>query len=278
MLTRLISSLAGIALLVVVFFLYGQYAFLLNLVISIVAMIAVYEFLSATGKKNNPFVIISSLLFSGGVPCIFLLGKNMALYCAAATFIYVFLLFTHMIVRRGSISYTDVTTTIAFVVLIVAALSTVVLMSHADQVHSLFYIVLMLAAAWTADIGAYLVGTFFGKHKLIPEISPKKTVEGLIGGFIFDVLCLMLIGFLYVTFIRTDIQSVSYLSLAAIGLVGAFLSVIGDLTFSLIKRKFDIKDYGKIMPGHGGILDRIDSLIFVAPAIYILMMIFPVLG
>ena len=276
MLTRLISSVVGIALLAVVFLLYGQYAFVLNLFIAAVAMLAVYEFLSATGKKENRCIVIASLLFSGGVPCILLLDTNVSLYCAAAAFAYVFFLFAHMIVRHGRIHYVDVTTTLFFVLLITAALGTIVLIGNAHPAHTLFYIVLMLAAAWTADIGAYLVGTLFGKHKLIPEISPKKTVEGLIGGFVFDVLCLMLIGFFYGTLSTPD-TPVSYLSLAAIGVVGAALSVIGDLTFSLVKRSHAIKDYGKIMPGHGGILDRIDSLIFVAPAVYILVMIFPVI-
>ncbi len=276
--TRVISSVVGVALLVAVFLLYSRYSFVLNLVVAAAGALAAFEFLSATGGKKHFPLLLASLLFAGGVPCLLLLRDNVTFTITAAAFTYVFFSFSYMILHHNRINYGDVTSILAIVLLITASLSTLALLGVGQGSKGVFYIVLTLAAAWTADIGAYLAGTFFGKRKLIPEVSPKKTVEGAIGGFMFDVLCLIILGLVARFLFPGEELRVSYLSLALIGIAGTFLSMIGDLTFSLIKRTHDIKDYGKIMPGHGGILDRIDSLIFVAPAVYILITVFPVLG
>ena len=121
---------------------------------------------------------------------------------------------------------------------------------------------LIFVGAWGTDIFAYFVGRFFGRHKLIPEISPKKTVEGSIGGIVFCALLYMLYGFVLAKF--NSGFSNTYWLLAIVGVIISVVAQIGDLTMSQIKRQFGIKDYGKIMPGHGGILDRCDSVLTVA--------------
>ncbi len=126
----------------------------------------------------------------------------------------------------------------------------------------IYLFMLIFVGAWITDIFAYFVGRFFGKHKLIPDISPKKTVEGSIGGIVFCSIFFVLYGFVLSIF--TDIASGSYIVLAVVGVIISVVAQIGDLTMSQIKRKFNVKDYGKIMPGHGGILDRFDSIIAVA--------------
>ena len=107
-----------------------------------------------------------------------------------------------------------------------------------------------------------------GKHKLIPDVSPKKTVEGAIGGVVFCTLAFVLYGFV-LTVVIDGIQA-NYLAFVCVGIVLSVVSQCGDLVFSLIKRKYGIKDYGKLMPGHGGILDRFDSVIASAP--FVLLM------
>lgn len=119
--------------------------------------------------------------------------------------------------------------------------------------------------SWISDTMAYFSGKAFGKTKLCPAVSPKKTVEGSIGGMLGSTVGCVVYGLFLKSFGIIDIP---VLSLAFIGILGSIVSQIGDLSASSIKRNVGIKDYGKIMPGHGGVLDRFDSILFVAPLIY----------
>lgn len=127
---------------------------------------------------------------------------------------------------------------------------------------------LIFIGAWGSDTCAYAVGILLGKHKLAPKLSPKKSIEGSIGGIVGSAL----IGFLYATVCRNHITGIDQpqLMYAIIGACSSVLSQLGDLAASAIKRNHDIKDYGKLIPGHGGILDRFDSIIFTAPIVYYL--------
>ena len=130
-----------------------------------------------------------------------------------------------------------------------------------------FQVWLVFICAWGCDTCAYCVGMLIGKHKMAPKLSPKKSVEGGIGG----ILGAALIAVLYALAINHWADAgVSVTSFAVIGAVGGAISQIGDLAASAIKRNHNIKDYGKLIPGHGGILDRFDSIIFTAPIIYYL--------
>lgn len=130
-------------------------------------------------------------------------------------------------------------------------------------------IVLVFVCSWVNDTCAYCVGVRLGKHKMSPKLSPKKSVEGLIGGIAGSAL----VGALYGIFYNANVYELSNAPVifAIIGALGAAVAVIGDLTASAIKRNNDIKDYSKLIPGHGGILDRFDSIIFTAPIIYYLL-------
>ncbi len=132
------------------------------------------------------------------------------------------------------------------------------------------YIVWMIfIGAWGSDTCAYLVGRKLGKHKIAPKLSPKKSVEGCIGGLIGAGL----IGFIYATIFKEQLNSLAnpQLVFAVIGACSSVISQIGDMAASAIKRNKDIKDYGRLIPGHGGILDRFDSILFIAPLVYYLI-------
>ena len=133
-----------------------------------------------------------------------------------------------------------------------------------------FIVLLPLLAAWGADTCALFAGMFFGKHKLAPVVSPKKTVEGAVGGVLGGAVLVLLAALLMNTFLDLDMPIWAALVL---GGAGAVLGEIGDLSFSVIKRQTGIKDYGHIFPGHGGVLDRFDSVLFVAPFAEILFRI-----
>ena len=130
---------------------------------------------------------------------------------------------------------------------------------------------LIFIGAWGSDTCAYMVGVKFGKHKFAPKLSPKKSIEGCVGGIVGAAL----IGVIYATVIQKQIVVFEnpQIAFAIIGGASSILSQIGDLAASAIKRNHDIKDYGTLIPGHGGVLDRFDSIIFTAPIVYFLGML-----
>lgn len=139
----------------------------------------------------------------------------------------------------------------------------------------LFLVGLVFLCSWGCDTCAYCVGMLIGKHKMSPKLSPKKSVEGAIGGVVGAALLTVIYGMIFKNAMGVTTQHVWIM--AAISAVGALISMVGDLTASAIKRNYEIKDYGKLIPGHGGILDRFDSVIFTAPMIYFLAANFIVL-
>ena len=163
---------------------------------------------------------------------------------------------------------------------------------HAKQVFAsfagVFYVAVMLACvyqtrmlpsgayvvwliflcSWGCDTCAYCVGVLIGKHKMAPVLSPKKSVEGAVGGVAGAALLTLLYGFIFQS--QMGLETESVFLLAGISAVGALISMVGDLAASGIKRNYEVKDYGTLIPGHGGILDRFDSVIFTAPMIYYL--------
>ncbi len=131
-----------------------------------------------------------------------------------------------------------------------------------------YIIWLIFLCSWGCDTCAYCVGVLIGKHKMAPKLSPKKSVEGAVGGVLGAALLTVIYGFVFQK--QMNLSTEYILVLAGISAVGALISMVGDLAASAIKRNYDIKDYGKLIPGHGGILDRFDSVIFTAPIIYYL--------
>ncbi len=127
-------------------------------------------------------------------------------------------------------------------------------------------VVMVFVCSWVNDTCAYCVGVTLGKHKMTPKLSPKKSVEGLVGGIVGSAV----VGALYGMYYNKQVVALEHAPIifAVLGAVGAVVAVIGDLAASAIKRNNDIKDYGKLIPGHGGIMDRFDSIIFTAPIIY----------
>ena len=135
--------------------------------------------------------------------------------------------------------------------------------------HGLVLVLLIFVSSWINDTCAYFVGRALGKHKMAPVLSPKKSIEGLIGGIVGAGVFGAVFGILFDKYV--DTMNYAPLLFAVVGAVGALPAVIGDLAASARKRNNDIKDYGKLIPGHGGILDRFDSIIFTAPIIYYLL-------
>lgn len=142
--------------------------------------------------------------------------------------------------------------------------------------YGILLVWIVFVCSWICDICAYLVGVKIGKHKFVPKLSPKKSLEGAIGGVLGSALVGgIYAGLVFTKQIETSRSTVEVvLGIVIISMLGAMFSMFGDLAASAIKRNNDIKDYGNIIPGHGGVMDRFDSVIFVAPVIYALSLVF----
>lgn len=137
--------------------------------------------------------------------------------------------------------------------------------------HGVFFAILILVVCCGNDIFAYLVGILIGKHKMFPRLSPKKSVEGFIGGIVGAAGCGAIYGYVFQKYVPDYGTHQYVLIFAIVAAIAALPAVVGDLAASAIKRNCEIKDYGRIIPGHGGVMDRFDSMIFTAPIIYYLV-------
>lgn len=141
-----------------------------------------------------------------------------------------------------------------------------------ELLNGVFLVWLIFITSWVSDTCAYFAGSLFGKHKMTPNLSPKKSWEGAVGGILGSTIASVLYGLFYVN--HFNISYIYLIPFGFIGALGAFISMCGDLVASAIKRNNDVKDFGTIIPGHGGILDRFDSVLFTAPMVYFLIVLF----
>ncbi|MBP3704525.1 MAG: phosphatidate cytidylyltransferase [Clostridia bacterium] len=263
--------LVGFILAIVVF--NFSFPLALNIAVAVIAAIAVYEMIKAIGLDRRWFIIVPSMITAVAVQFVNFQDANLLIYS-----LYVAAIFCAMLRYHKQVSVSDVSVAMFMIVLIPLALQCIVMVRNLNTEHGIFYALVCIFSAWIPDCGAFFAGKFFGKHKLCPVISPKKTVEGLIGGVVCSTLVLQLAGWVYSTFFYGGTHDVSWVSMLIIGLAGSLVSTLGDLSFSLIKRSYKIKDYGNVIPGHGGILDRFDSVIFTAPFVYLVTYLLPMVS
>ena len=269
---RIISGATLIAFVVAIVIFNSSFPYALNIVLSLVSAFGVWELISALGIQQRHFLAWPSVAMALAIPFC-----PDFFYFQVAFYIYTLLIFTGLLFHHQEVSFRELGVIYSMSLLIPWALRTLVSIRNLENDgHGMFYVIITIAAAWVADAGAFFVGSFFGKHKLCPNISPKKTVEGAIGGFVVNILARVLVGF----FFQKDDQGtieLNYWVLAIIGAGGAITSILGDLSFSLIKRSCHIKDFGQVIPGHGGILDRFDSVIFVSPFVFFFVSLCPII-
>lgn len=248
----------------------------LPIVISALSMMALHEVIWSTGFVKNSWISGLSIALAGVIPFWVLIGEGMK-SALVAIFIYFILIFAVAISSKYTVTMEKMGGSFFFAMLIPYLLSSFV---RIDQLNGgngsgKFYILLPLVVAFCSDTFALFAGMLFGKHKLAPALSPKKTVEGAIGGFVGAILCSMLYGLVINKWFGYE---VNYLLLALYGALGSPIAQMGDLSFSYIKRQYGIKDFGNVFPGHGGVLDRFDSVIFCVPLLEILIRWLPAIG
>jgi phosphatidate cytidylyltransferase len=242
----------------------------LNIAIALVSVLGVYEIISALGFTRNLMLMIPSLIFA----CVFPFCDTLVLR-EVAYFLYNVVIFSGLIFYHTDVTFREVGVIYSMALMIPTALSTIINLRDFGQDHGMFYVIIAISSAWISDVGGFFAGRLFGKHKLCPNISPKKTIEGVVGSFFLNIFAMLLFGLIFEKVFPAN-SGVNYLPLLIIGVFGTVLSILGDLSFSLIKRSCHIKDFGEIIPGHGGILDRFDSVIFEAPFVFLLVQFLPI--
>lgn len=249
----------------------------------------VYEMNHAIKLKNKPIMILSiaagavfPLYYEYGYKLCELTGLNLKPEYIAG--LYILLLFILMLVQFENTKFEEVAAVVLASLGLPYAVTRILYFRDIDEVfpdkgytdaHGLFFILFAFFAAWLTDAAAYFAGSFLGKHKLCPKISPKKTVEGAVGGVVGGVLfCTAL----YAVFdnLIFDAPAHNYLAVVLISAVLSVVAQCGDLSASVVKRNFGVKDFGNLVPGHGGVMDRFDSEVFVLVAFYAIVNIFEV--
>lgn len=280
--TRIISGAVALVLLVIIILLHSTVVF--NIGFGLVGALMVYELsraeklekeyafweLSAVYALLTPVsVYFSADLTSSLTESATRFDRSAArlfpliLPYIAASFAYIVIITVVLLIRHTKISTGAFYPCTAYTLLISACMSSLCGIVKIFPKYAVVFLAFTFMGAWIADSGAYFAGTFFGKHKLCPLISPKKTVEGLIGGALTNALAFAALAVFANS--RYEDLNLNVMISALIGVACCILGLVGDLTASLIKRECDIKDYGNIMPGHGGAMDRFDSVVYVAP-------------
>lgn len=262
---RMISGVLG-ALILIFVLLFGTP--IIQIGVSALAVIGVCEVFYVThivGKRTLFFISVAASLFM-----MIAQSSNVDMF-GFVVYIYILALFVLYMSDRKKTDLKDIGC--AFIITVYVSF----MFGHILYVRSMDYgyllIWLVFVVAFVTDIFAMLGGKMFGKHKLCPNLSPKKTVEGSMCGTVACVMGVVVYCFICKVFCHAN---PNYLNSMVLGFLASVISQIGDLSASCIKRQYGVKDYGNIMPGHGGVMDRFDSVLFVAPFIYYVVSILPV--
>lgn len=272
-LKRVISGLIGFPIVVVIMLLGNLSVHVIDIAICILAVISMYEFLHCfkSTKKANPisWVCYMFCLIISIIHCIPQVIPNefLVYIIAIAIPLLITVLFAQVIITNLKINIVDIAVTllgICYVAVFFAFIPLVFGMKNGN-----FFIWYIIFSAWGTDVFAYVIGKRFGKHKF-SQISPNKSIEGCISGTIGAII----ICIVYTIFInKVYVFNINYLVVAFITFILSIVGQLGDFSASSIKRYVGVKDFSNLIPGHGGILDRFDSLIFIAPFAYLLLML-----
>lgn len=244
-------------------------------VFTLFSIIGAVEMLNCIGTKNSPIISVPSLIYAAVCPVIAYNFRYGVMF--AITAVYLVVMLTSLVFKNEKIKTEDVCTTFTMIAYTTICFSSLIRLRYvttdigADTGETIgqFFFLLVFVAAWITDTFAYFTGVFFGKHKLCPKISPKKTIEGSLGGVLFCVIAFIVYGMVVKNINPTLMPN--YAGIAVVGLCMSVLSQMGDLLASVIKRTYGIKDYGNLFPGHGGVLDRFDSVLILAPFLLLLI-------
>ena len=267
---RIIVAVVFVPVLLVVLFFLPPFVF--GAVIAFVCAVSAYELSQAIGVKESKTITVYAVFTAVLIPVGVFFEVGEFVYFAVLMVLLCFAFLEAIIAysTQKHVTFVQILAALFSGAIIPLLLSSLVGLRNLPDGH--IFVLLPIVSAFVTDAGAYFAGVFFGKHKAFPDISPKKTVEGYIGGIVVGTAATLLYGYILAS---TTPHEVRFGALCIYGIVGALITGIGDLAFSLIKREFGVKDFGSILPGHGGMMDRFDSMVFTAPAMYLMVYLVP---
>lgn len=275
--TRILTAAVGLCILAVVLAFFDTILF--DLVLALICLIGMHEVYSAMGFGRRQWY-----LYAAAVPytLLIMLSSSEAVRALVLPISFLVVLYYNicLIAQHNTLDFGRLAGFVYFSGVILFCFYSLVhlkrvLPAAAYGSDAVYFILLILGFAWGGDTAAYFAGRAFGRHKLAPVVSPHKTVEGAVGGILGSIAVGAAITFVYSLLDRrfplltVTVTPRHYLVLLAVGAVASVLGILGDLFASAVKRQVGIKDYGTIFPGHGGILDRFDSVMFIAPFVSI---------
>ncbi len=268
MLKRILTAVVALPLVILLFWL--DNTLIMMIAMTLVAVLSVSEVLIATKYFSNRGLTAVCMIFVAAMPS-FLYFNELTRFFPMLAGAFLLTMFLIMLFDHEHVKFQEISLMAFVAFLIPLSLSTVVFL-HKMSEYGIFYVILAFLIPWISDAGAYFVGSAIGKHKMAPKISPKKSWEGFFGGIVTAVVSVLIVGFGYPWIEEMINGSVSFKVniplLVIVAVVGSILGVIGDFSASLLKRQCEVKDFGSILPGHGGMLDRFDSMLFAAPFLY----------
>ena len=264
-LKRILTTVFGLPIVALLFVLGNQYV--IGIAVLIASIISMYEYFGAVKKVSKPIQWVGYLANIYIVGAMFLETEKLLHLVALSIPIIMLILFLNVIFTDMKITFKDVAYTLVGIMYVPFFFMFLELIRKIENGKILF--VYTFVVSWSTDIFAYLIGKHFGKHKF-SKISPKKSIEGCVAGAIGAVIISVIYMVISNKFWGTEF---SYEMIALISLGLSLLSQVGDFVASSVKRFVDVKDYGNLLPGHGGMLDRLDSLIFIAPFLYMIFTI-----
>jgi phosphatidate cytidylyltransferase len=267
MLKRIITAICAIIVLLPILWFSDTLVF--PIALGIAAVLCLFEMFRCMGLHKNIALTLPLYASALAFPVLqrVMDYDSVAMIAFIVGSLYTVYLFALIIWSQGKLPYKEATAALLTSLYIIAAINMVVyIRDFGDNGKYLYFLIFI--GAWVTDTFAYFTGVFFGKHKLIESVSPKKTIEGSIGGTLFCALGFVVMGIIANSFGC----NANFIFLAVGGIIIAIISQIGDLIMSVIKRHYGVKDYGKLFPGHGGMLDRLDSILAVSFALAALCM------
>ena len=271
--TRVAFGVAGASVVVLALFVFPP--IVAQVLMMALSVAAAQEFTAAIAGKQNKGLQLAAMLLALGMSWASARDSYNPYWTRGMLYIGIVVLFIILLRCHKQIGFTEIAGAYVGGIIVPYMLMSLIRMFTMEGGNGALYLLVPLLAAWGSDTCALFAGMAFGKHKLAPVISPKKTIEGSVGGVVGATVLLVIYGIAVSSLTDTTL---SVPLCIAVGIFGAVLGQVGDLSFSIVKRKSGIKDYGKIFPGHGGVLDRFDSVIFVAPVVELLLHLFTNLG
>lgn len=268
--TRIIVAAVAVPVLfVVLFFLKPIYLAFLT---AIICAIAAYEFMKAVCPEINLWMKLYTMVCAAALPTVMLSGISLSLSRGILVLLMLGLFFEGIwsYGKEKSVSFENIAACIFTGFVYPMMMSSLVTLKTME--NGRLFVLLPVVVTFCCDSGAYFAGVFLGKHK-VTAVSPNKSIEGYIGGIVSGIVCMLIYG--GIVALASDV-TVRFLPLVVYGILGSIAVEVGDLSYSLIKRQKNIKDYGNLIPGHGGMLDRFDSMSFSAPLICALAAVWPV--